>query len=157
MLFRSYGDKRLATHTVIWAAGVAASPAADWLEVTPDKAGRVPVAADLSVPGHHNIFVVGDTASAKQADGKPVPGVGDAAKQAGKHAARVIKARVAGETGDLPFVYHHAGDLATIGKQAAVIDFGWIKLRGWIAWWVWGFAHIYFLVELKNRISVTLS
>ena len=153
----SYGDKRLPTHTVIWAAGVAASPAAEWLGVKPDRAGRVPVAADLSVPGHPEIFVVGDTASVKQADGRPVPGVGDAAKQAGKHAARVIKARLAGQTSPLPFVYRHAGDLATIGKQAAVIDFGWIKLKGWIAWWVWGFAHIYFLVDLKNRIFVTMS
>tara|TARA_R110002124_G_scaffold9586_12_gene49275 strand:- start:1840 stop:3132 length:1293 start_codon:yes stop_codon:yes gene_type:complete len=153
----SYGDKRLPTHTVIWAAGVAASPAAEWLGVKPDRAGRVPVSADLSVPGHPEIFVVGDTASVKQADGRPVPGVGDAAKQAGKHAARVIKARLAGQTSPLPFVYRHAGDLATIGKQAAVIDFGWIKLKGWIAWWVWGFAHIYFLVDLKNRIFVTMS
>jgi len=153
----SYGDKRLPTHTVIWAAGVAASPAAEWLGVKPDKAGRVPVAADLSVPGHPEIFVVGDTASAKQANGNPVPGVGDAAKQAGKHAARGIKARLAGDSSALPFVYRHAGDLATIGKQAAVIDLGWIRLKGWIAWWVWGFAHIYFLVDLKNRIFVTMS
>tara|TARA_R110002020_G_scaffold41276_2_gene121659 strand:- start:1957 stop:3258 length:1302 start_codon:yes stop_codon:yes gene_type:complete len=153
----SYGDKRLPTHTVIWAAGVAASPAAEWLGVAADRAGRVPVEADLTVPGHAEIFVVGDTASIQQASGKPVPGVGDAAKQAGKHAARVIRARLAGETASLPFAYHHAGDLATIGKQAAVIDFGWIKLKGWIAWWVWGIAHIYFLVDLKNRIFVTMS
>lgn len=153
----TYGDKRLATHTVIWAAGVAASPAARWLGVEPDRAGRVRVAPDLSVPGHPEIFVVGDTASISMDDGKPVPGVGDAAKQGGRHAARVINQRLAGKTEPLPFRYRHAGDLATIGKQAAVIDFGWIKLTGWVAWWVWGFAHIYFLVDLKNRIFVTLS
>ena len=153
----SYGDRRLPARTVIWAAGVAASPAAKWLGVEPDRAGRVRVAPDLSVPGHPNIFVVGDTASISMPDGKPVPGVGDAAKQGGKHAAKVIRARLAGETGTLPFRYRHAGDLATIGKQAAVIDFGWIKLTGWLAWWVWGLAHIYFLVDLKNRIFVTLS
>lgn len=153
----TYGDKRLSTRTVIWAAGVAASPAAKWLGVEPDRAGRVHVAPDLSVPGLPNVFVVGDTASITMADGKPVPGVGDAAKQGGKHAARVIRARLAGDTSLLPFRYHHAGDLATIGRQAAVIDFGWIKLTGWLAWWVWGFAHIYFLLDLKNRIFVTLS
>lgn len=152
-----YGETRLDAECIIWAAGVQASPAAKWLGVKPDKAGRVPVKADLTVPGHSEIFVVGDTATLKQADGKPVPGVGDAAKQAGKHAARLIALGLSGDRPMLPFRYKHAGDLATIGKRAAVIDFGWLRLKGWIAWWVWGVAHIYFLIDTKNRLAVALS
>jgi NADH dehydrogenase len=152
-----YGGKRLDAATVIWAAGVQASPAAKWLGVEPDRAGRVKVEADLTVPGHPDIFVVGDTATITMPDGKPVPGVGDGAKQGGKHAARVIRARLAGDTVPKPFRYKHAGDLATIGKRAAVIDFGWIRLKGWVAWWVWGLAHIYFLIDTKNRLFVALS
>ena len=153
----SFGEKRLATKTVIWAAGVAASPAAKWLGVEGDKSGRVKVAPDLSVPGHGDIFVVGDTASITQAEGKPVPGVAPAAKQAGAHAAKMALKRLAGDTSAEPFAYNHAGDLATIGKRSAVLDFGWMKLTGGLAWWVWGIAHIYFLVDVKNRIFVAMS
>ena len=153
----SFGEKRLATKTVIWAAGVAASPAAKWLGVEADKSGRVKVAPDLSVPGHADIFVVGDTASITHAEGKPVPGVAPAAKQAGAHAAKVALKRLAGDTSAEPFAYNHAGDLATIGKRSAVLDFGWMKLTGGLAWWVWGIAHIYFLVDVKNRIFVAMS
>ena len=152
-----YGGKRLDAATIIWAAGVQASPAAKWLGVEPDRAGRVKVADDLTVPRHPEIFVVGDTATITMPDGKPVPGVGDGAKQGGKHAASVIRARLAGAANSLPFRYKHAGDLATIGKRAAVIDFGWIQLKGWIAWWAWGVAHIYFLIDTKNRLFVALS
>jgi NADH dehydrogenase len=153
----TYGDKFLAAETVIWAAGVQASPAAKWLGVAADRAGRVKVEADLAVPGHPDIFVVGDTAAMINGDGKSVPGIGDAAKQAGHHAARVIRARLAGDTRAMPFQYGHKGDLATIGKRAAVIDFGWIRLKGWVAWWVWGLAHIYFLIDAKNRMFVALN
>ncbi|QYO77979.1 NAD(P)/FAD-dependent oxidoreductase [Devosia salina] len=153
----SFGDKRLETHTVIWAAGVAASPVARWLGIEGDKAGRVRVEPDLSVAGHPNIFVIGDVASITQDNGKPVPGVAPAAKQQGRHVAQVIRRRLAGETAPLPFRYHHDGDLATIGKSAAVIDFGWITLKGRLAWWIWGIAHIYFLVETRTRIFITLS
>lgn len=152
-----YGGQRLDAACIIWAAGVEASPAAKWLGVEADRAGRVRVLPDLTVPGHGEIFVVGDTATVNKADGKPVPGVGDAAKQAGKHAARVIRARLAGDTSAKAFRYSHAGDLATIGKRSAVIDFGWVTLRGWVAWWVWGIAHIYFLIDTKNRLAVALS
>lgn len=152
-----FGGKRLDAETIIWAAGVQASAAASWLGVEPDRAGRVKVEPDLTVPGHPDIFVIGDTATITMPDGKPVPGVGDGAKQGGKHAARVIRARLSGDTRPMPFRYKHAGDLATIGKRAAVIDFGWIQLRGWIAWWVWGLAHIYFLIDTKNRLAVALS
>lgn len=153
----SFGEKRLATKTVIWAAGVAASPAAKWLGVEGDKSGRVKVQPDLSVSGHPDIFVVGDTASISQGEGKPVPGVAPAAKQAGAHAAKVALQRLAGDASPAPFSYNHAGDLATIGKRSAVLDFGWTKLTGGLAWWVWGIAHIYFLVDVKNRILVAIS
>jgi len=153
----TFGDKRLLAKTIIWAAGVAASPAAKWLGLEGDRAGRVKVAPDLSVPGLPEIFVVGDTASISQESGKPVPGVAPAAKQAGAHAAKVALRRLAGDKELAPFVYKHAGDLATIGKRSAVLDFGWTKLTGGLAWWVWGIAHIYFLVDVKNRISVALN
>lgn len=152
-----YGGKRLDAATIIWAAGVQASPAAKWLGVEPDRAGRVKVEADLTVPGHPEIFVIGDTATITMPDGKPVPGVGDGAKQGGKHAARVITARLGRFGQQIPFRYRHAGDLATIGKRAAVIDFGRFQLKGWMAWWVWGIAHIYFLIDTKNRLAVALS
>jgi len=153
----AYGGKRLDAATILWAAGVQASPAARWLGVAPDRAGRVRVEPDLTVPGHPEIFVIGDTATITMPDGKPVPGVGDGAKQGGRHAARVIRARLAGDMAVKPFRYRHAGDLATIGKRAAVIDFGWIQLKGWVAWWTWGLAHIYFLIDTKNRLFVALS
>ena len=125
-----FGDRRLWARNVIWAAGVQSSPAAQWLDVPADRAGRVKVAPDLTVPGHPEIFVIGDAATILGPNGKPVPGVGDAAKQGGRHAATVIKARLADDRRIMPFEYKHAGDLATIGKRAAVIDFGWIKLHG---------------------------
>ena len=153
----SFGEKRLATRTIVWAAGVAASPAAKWLGVEADRSGRVKVLSDLSIAGHNEVFVAGDTASMMQADGKPVPGVGPAAKQAGKHAAQVALRRLKGDTSPAPFAYAHAGDLATIGRSSAVIDFGWTTFKGWIAWWMWGIAHIYFLLDIRNRVFVALS
>ncbi|RUU54429.1 NAD(P)/FAD-dependent oxidoreductase [Mesorhizobium sp. M2C.T.Ca.TU.002.02.1.1] len=152
-----FGDKRLPARTIIWAAGVAASPAAEWLGTAADRAGRVIVEPDLTVPGNPDIFVIGDTAHVLRPDGKPVPGVAPSAKQEGKHVAATIKARLAGDTATRPFRYRHAGDLATIGKRAAAIDFGWIKLTGWLAWWLWGIAHIYFLIDFRNRLAVSLS
>jgi len=151
------GGRAVAADVVLWAAGVRASPAAAWLEVQADNAGRVKVDADLCVPGHPEIFVIGDTASVNAWHGKPVPGIAPAAKQQGLHAARTIKQRLRGATGPSPFRYKHSGNLATIGKRSAVIDFGWIKIRGWLAWWIWGLAHIYFLIGLRNRLAVALS
>ena len=151
----TFGETTVKAGTIVWAAGVLASPAAKWLGVEADRAGRIKVAPDLSVPGHAEIFAIGDTVSVVS-NSKPVPGVGDAAKQGGRHAARVIKARLRGEPPPV-FRYSHAGDIATIGRSAAVIDFGWIQLTGWVGWWAWGLAHIYFLIGLKNRVSVALS
>jgi NADH dehydrogenase len=150
------GAERIETRTVLWAAGVAASPAAKWLGAQKDKAGRVIVNADLTLPGHPEIFVIGDTAAMKDEKGQPVPGIAPAAKQAGAFAAAAITARVKGRDYPGPFRYRHAGSLATIGRKAAVVDFGWLRLRGNPAWWLWGIAHIFFLIGFRNRITVTL-
>jgi NADH:ubiquinone reductase (H+-translocating) len=151
-----YGGHRLQARTLIWAAGVRASPAAEWLGAEADRAGRLEVLPDLTVPGHPDIFAIGDTITIADPDGKPVPGIAPAAKQQGRYVAAAIKARLAGKT-PAPFRYSHAGSLAQIGKRKAVIDFGMIKLRGTIAWWIWGIAHIYFLIGLRNRLSVAIS
>jgi NADH:ubiquinone reductase (H+-translocating) len=151
-----YGGKRLDTTTIIWAAGVRASPAAEWLNAEADRAGRLQVLPDLTVPVHPDIFAVGDTVMIEAWDGKPVPGIAPAAKQQGRYVASAIKARLRGDA-PAPFRYRHAGSLAQIGKHKAVIDFGRIKLRGTLAWWIWGIAHIYFLIGLRNRISVAIT
>jgi len=151
-----YGGKKLEAKTIIWAAGVRASRAAEWLDVPADRAHRVQVEPDLTVPGHPEIFAIGDTVTIADPDGKPVPGIAPAAKQQGRYVAALIKARLEGRSSP-PFVYKHAGSLAQIGKKKAVIDFGHIKLRGTLAWWIWGIAHIYFLIGLRNRLSVALS
>jgi NADH:ubiquinone reductase (H+-translocating) len=151
-----YGDKRLETKTIIWAAGVRASPAAEWLGAPADRAGRLQVLPDLSVPDHPEIFAIGDTVVIAGPDGKPVPGIAPAAKQQGAYVAEAIKTRLRGGK-PAPFRYKHAGSLAQIGKRKAVIDFGRIKLRGTIAWWIWGIAHIYFLIGLRHRLSVAIS
>ncbi|CAN7163106.1 NAD(P)/FAD-dependent oxidoreductase [Bosea sp. LjRoot237] len=153
----SIGQEGLPAATVIWAAGVRASPAGTWLGALVDRAGRVQVEPDLTVPGRPNVFVIGDTASVTDQDGKPVPGIAPAAKQQGRHVAATIKRRLAGDKAPRPFAYSHAGSLATIGKRAAIIDFGRVKLKGWLAWWLWGLAHIYFLIGVRNRLTVALS
>ena len=152
-----FGDTRLAAATIIWAAGVQSSPAAQWLDAPADKAGRLKVEPDLTVPGHPEIFAIGDAAIVLREDGRPVPGIAPAAKQEGVYVAGVIRARLGGASTPAPFRYRHQGDLATIGKRRAVIDFGWIKLKGAIAWWLWGFAHIYFLIGVRNRLSVAIN
>ena len=151
-----YGGNRLDARTIIWAAGVRASPAAEWLNAPADRAGRLQVEPDLTVPGHPDIFAVGDTVAIKDTGGNPVPGIAPAAKQQGRYVAAAIKARLSGKA-SAPYVYKHSGSLAQIGKRKAVIDFGTFKLRGTIAWWIWGIAHIYFLIGLRNRLSVALS
>jgi len=151
------GDERVPAATILWAAGVKASPAAQWLGVEADRAGRVRVEPDFSVPGHRNIFTIGDTASLTDAAGQPVPGVAPAAKQAGRYVGELIARHVAGKSTGAPFRYRNYGNLATIGRHAAVADFGWIKLTGGIAWWLWGIAHVFFLIDFRNRISVSLN
>ena len=152
-----YGDQPLAAKVILWAAGVRASSAAAWLGLPADNAGRAKVEADLTAPGHPEIFVIGDTATINAWHGMPVPGIAPAAKQQGVHVARTIRLRLNGDARPRTFRYKHSGNLATIGKRAAVIDFGRIKVRGWVAWWLWGLAHIYFLIGVRNRLAVALS
>ncbi len=153
----TFGERRIDAHTIIWAAGVHASPAAEWLGAPADRSGRIIVEPDLSVPGHRDIFAVGDTAAVKAPDGSPVPGIAPAAKQEGAFVAETIRRRISGDSGQRSFHYHHEGSLAQIGKRRAVIDFGRIKLRGALAWRLWGIAHIYFLVGVRSRLSVALN
>jgi len=152
----SVNGRRIASHTVFWAAGVVASPAARWLGVAADNAGRIKVESDLSVPGLPNVFGIGDTVLARAWNGQPVPGLAPAAKQGGNYVARVIRARLSGAASPSAFRYHHLGSLATIGRKAAVADFGRLRLSGGIAWWLWGLLHVYFLVGVRNRVSVML-
>lgn len=149
--------KELGAATILWAAGVQASPAARWLSAEADRAGRVIVGPDLTVPGHPDIFVIGDTAASTGADGKLVPGLAPAAKQQGQYVARLIGQRIKGVTTTGPFQYRHQGNLATIGRSLAVVDMGRFKLRGAMAWWMWKLIHIYFLIGVQNRLSVALS
>jgi len=148
------GDEALRAGTVIWAAGVAASPAARWLGIEADRAGRVPVTDRLHPAGHEDIWVIGDTALAMNPDGSVLPGIAPVAKQQGAYVARAIRARIAGQAPAPPFSYRDRGLLATIGRTAAVIAYKRLRIRGWIAWWMWGAAHVYFLVSLRNRLIV---
>ncbi len=149
------GESFVPARTVVWAAGVAASSLGTSLGVPLDRAGRVAVAPDLSVPGHPEIFVAGDLATVTQ-DGRPVPGVAPAAKQMGAHVAKVIRARLAGR--DAPaFRYRDDGNLATIGRRAAIVDLRGLHFSGFVAWAFWLVAHIFFLIGFRNRLIVLLN
>jgi NADH dehydrogenase len=147
-------DEQLEAATIVWAAGVASSPAAQWLGVDKDRVGRVMVGPDLTVPDHPEIFVIGDTAHALGRDGQPLPGLAPVAKQQGAYVARVLRARLAGKSPPAPFRYRNYGTVATIGRRAAVADFGWLKLDGTLAWLLWGLIHISFLIGFRNRLVV---
>jgi len=147
---------RIDAGAVIWAAGVVASPAAIWLDAERDHAGRVRVLPDLSIPEHPEIFVIGDAAAVQDAKGQAVPGVAPAAKQMGRYVGTLIAARLAGQS--LPaFRYRNLGELATIGRRAAVVKFGTLSLTGFLGWLFWSFAHIYFLIGVKNRFIVAFT
>lgn len=148
------GNERLFARTVIWAAGVAASPLGAVLACRVDRAGRVLVSPDLSIPEHPEIYVAGDLASVTHGAAS-VPGVAPAAKQMGRHVARAIGARLAGGL-SAPFRYRHYGSLATIGRRAAVVDFRRLRLTGLLAWWFWLSAHIFFLIGFRNRLVVLI-
>ena len=148
------GEERITARTVLWAAGVAASPLARDLGVPLDRAGRVIVQPDLSVPGHPDIFIAGDLASLQYA-GKPIPGVAPAAKQMGRHVAQAIRARLQGRA-PTPFRYRDFGNLATIGRMAAVVDLHGFKFSGLLAWWFWLAAHAFFLIGFRNRMVVMI-
>ena len=150
------GGERIEARTVLWAAGVAASPAAEWCGAKADRAGRVLVGPDLSVSPYDNIFAIGDTAASMGWNGSAVPGLAPAAKQGGAYVAAVIGAKLARRPAPRPFRYRHAGSLATIGRRAAVAEFGVLRLRGAPAWWLWGAVHILFLASGRNQASVVL-
>jgi NADH dehydrogenase len=147
---------RIEARTVVWAAGVMASPAGQWLGVETDRAGRVKVAPDLSVPGLRDVFVIGDTAALDDARGNPLPGVAPVAKQQGIYVARLLLAQQKGETLP-PFRYRDYGSLATIGRKRAVIQMGRFRLKGFFAWLMWCVAHIYYLIGFRNRFVVAIS
>jgi NADH dehydrogenase len=150
------GGERIESRTLIWAAGVQASPAAAWIGAETDRAGRVKVETDLSIPGHPHVFAIGDTASVTDPDGKPLPGVAPVAKQQGQYVARLLKARLTGK--DIgPFRYRDFGSLATIGRKRAVVQLGRLHISGFIAWLIWSVAHIYFLIGFRNRIVVAMN
>ncbi len=149
----SIGTERIEARTVVWGAGVTASPAGRWLGAGTDRAGRVNVAPDLSVPGHPDIFVIGDTAALNGTDGKPLPGVAPVAKQQGQYVADLLIARQAGKS-VAPFRYRDFGSLATIGRKRAIVQMGRFKLKGFLAWVLWSVAHIYFLIGFRNRLVV---
>ncbi len=150
------GDEEIVAKTTIWAAGVAASSAADWLQAEKDQAGRIIVGSCLEVQGLENVFVVGDTARYEDADKQPLPGVAAVAKQQGTFVGKLIAARVRSKPEPKPFKYRDVGQLATIGRRAAVVDLGWIQLKGRLAWWFWGLVHIYFLINLRSRLMVAI-
>ncbi len=149
------GDEFVASRTIVWAAGVAASPLGRALGVPLDRAGRVRVCDDLSVPDHPQIFVAGDLAAVEH-DGRPVPGVAPAAKQMGRHVAAAIRARIASRPSSA-FRYRDYGNLATIGRMAAIVHLGRLKLSGLLAWWFWLAAHVFFLIGFRNRMVVLLN
>jgi NADH dehydrogenase len=146
------GDEWISARTVVWAAGVEASPAGDWLGAEQDSAGRVVVDSDLSVRGHKDIFVIGDTACVTGVRGRPLPAVAPVAKQQGLYVADRILGRATA-----PFAYRDRGNLATIGRSCAVIDWGWLQLSGFAAWLIWSVAHVLFLVGFRSRLSVAIT
>ena len=150
------GGERIEARTIIWAAGVMASPAGRWLDADTDRVGRVKVNPDLSVPGHSEIFALGDTAFFAGVDGRALPGVAPVAKQQGAYVARLIKARL--RDADLPpFRYRDVGSLATIGRKSAVVELGRLRMTGFVAWLTWSIVHIYFLIGFRNRLAVVIN
>jgi NADH dehydrogenase len=149
---------RIDAATIIWAAGVVASPAARWLNAEHDRAGRVKVGPDLSVGGHCEVFAIGDTATVMDGAGQgAIPGIAPAAKQMGRYVGRLIAARIAGGPAPQPFRYRHQGDLATVGRRAAVVKLGRLELRGLLGWLFWSVVHIFFLIEIRDRLVVAFT
>jgi NADH dehydrogenase len=151
----SLGDERVPAATVLWAAGMAASPASRWLGVPADKAGRLTVSADLSVPGLPGVFAVGDTVVCAGPDGKALPGLAQVAQQQGRHLGRALRRNLADGTPLPPFHFHNRGNTAVIGRHAAVFDFGWWRFTGRLAWLMWGIIHIVLLIGFENRMIVS--
>lgn len=149
------GADRIPARTVLWTAGVAATPVARWLGIAPAKAGRVPVGPDLSIAGHPEVFVLGDAAHVEQ-NGRPLPGIAPVAMQQGRYLARVIAARVSAAAPPPPFRYVDKGNLATVGRSFAVAEVGRLRLSGWLAWVLWLVVHIIYLIGFRNRVLVVI-
>ena len=150
------GELFVPTATTIWGAGITVPDVGGWLEAETDQAGRVLVTPELAVPGSPNVFVIGDAAHVPWQGKELVPGIAPAAKQQGRYVGKLIAARVKGGQEPGAFKYSHAGHLATIGRNAAVVDLNGITLKGWFAWWFWGLAHIYFLIGVRSPLLVSL-
>lgn len=148
------GDMLIPSATLIWAAGVAVPHLKNWLPVKADRTGRIAVGPDLSLPGYPEVFVIGDAAAIAWKDNLTVPGLAPAAKQGGRYVADVIRAAALGKDKPAPFRYRHQGNLATIGRHAAIADFGRVRLTGGFAWWLWGLAHIYFLIGVRAPMLI---
>jgi NADH dehydrogenase len=142
--------------TIVWAAGIQASPAASWIAGERDRSGRIVVAPDLSVPGLDGVFAIGDLAHCKGPDGAPLPALAQVANQQGKHLGKHLIASIAGGTPVPPFVFHDRGNTAIVGRNAAIFDFGRRRLKGFVAWVLWAIVHIYLLVGFEKRLLVTL-
>lgn len=151
------GGQRIPSRTVLWAAGVSASPAASWLNAPSDKAGRILVDENLCIPGFKEIFAIGDTAACNCWEGELVPGLAPAAKQGGSYVAKQIRAVIEARPPPTPFRYRHFGSLATIGRKAAVADFGRVRLWGAPAWWLWGMVHVGFMLSVRNRVATLVN
>ena len=156
---RGEATERIPAHTVLWAAGVDASPLGRILaEATGarlDRAGRIAVEPDLTLPGHPEIFVIGDLANFSHQTGQPLPGVAPVAMQQGRYVANLIQKRLRGETLP-PFHYKDRGSMATVGRAAAVVDLGWVRFAGFFAWLVWLFVHLAYLIQFSNRVLVLM-
>ncbi len=149
-------EQNIPSTIILWAAGVRATPLADWLGITPDRRGAIEVEGDLSIKQHPNIFVLGDASSFME-DGKPLPALASVAKQQGKFLAKRLRAELGGKEYKKQFRYMNLGTMATIGRNAAVAEFGFVRLTGWLAWMAWGVVHIYFLSGFRNRVTVFLN
>jgi len=150
-------DERIEASNVIWCAGVHATPVAEWIGAAAERNGTVRVAPDLSLPGFPQIFVLGDAAWVEGPDGYPLPGLGAVAEQEGRYVARLIASRIRGRAGPGRFSYRNLGTMATIGRSAAVADFGRFTMAGFVAWLLWGLVHIYLLIGFRNRLAVFLN
>jgi len=151
------GDSEIPAGVILWAAGVRASPAANWLGVEGDRTGRIPVGGDLTIRGLPDVYAIGDLALLTGADGAPVPALAASAKQMGKYAGRAIRLRLKGRFPRKPFRYRDYGTLATIGRNAAIVKLGRLELTGFPGWLFWSVVHVYFLVNLRSRIFVAIS
>lgn len=154
--YATIGTDKIACRTILWCAGVKASPAAEWLQAEHDQAGRVLVKPDLSVPGHPEIFVIGDAARVVDANGTAVPGLCPAADQQGKYVASLIDSRIKGQPSPPPFVYHDYGTMATIGRGKAIAQIRGFRFGGLFAWLLWGIIHLMPLVGFRNRMVVAI-